>query len=56
MKHNWEYRRLGDIAPAKPFKGTITSSNDKYWCLNLDKVESNTGKGIKEVVNQINKF
>ncbi len=43
MKHNWEYRRLGDIAPAKPFKGTITSSNDKYWCLNLDKVESNTG-------------
>lgn len=43
MKHNWEYKRLGDIAPAKPFKGTITSSNDKYWCLNLDKVESNTG-------------
>lgn len=43
MKHNWEYWRLGDIAPAKPFKGTITSSNDKYWCLNLDKVESNTG-------------
>lgn len=43
MKHNWEYWRLGDIAPAKPFKGTITSADGRYWCLNLDKIESNTG-------------
>lgn len=43
MKHNWAYQRLGDIAPAKPFKGTIASADGKYWCLNLDKIESNTG-------------
>lgn len=43
MKHNWEYKRLGDIAPAKPFKGTVTSADGRYWCLNLDKIESNTG-------------
>lgn len=43
MKHNWAYQRLGDIAPAKPFKGSIASADGKYWCLNLDKIESNTG-------------
>ena len=43
MKHNWEYKQLGDIAPSTPFKGIISSANGKYWCLNLDKIESNTG-------------
>lgn len=43
MKHNWEYKRLGDIAPSTPFKGIISSADGKYWCLNLDKIESNTG-------------
>ena len=43
MKHNWEYKRLRDIAPSTPFKGIISSADGKYWCLNLDKIESNTG-------------
>lgn len=43
MKHNWEYKRLGDVAPSTPFKGIISSADGKYWCLNLDKIESNTG-------------
>lgn len=47
MKHNWEYKRLGDIAPSMPYKGCITPTNGKYWCLNLDKIESNTGVVLK---------
>lgn len=43
MKHNWEYKKLREIAPAKPFKGKVSSKNGEYWCLNLDKIQSNTG-------------
>lgn len=44
MKHNWEYKRLGEVAPSMPYKGYINPINGKYWCLNLDKIEVNSGK------------
>lgn len=47
MKHNWEYKRLGDVAPSMPYNGIITPNNGKYWCLNLDKIEPNTGAILK---------
>lgn len=63
MKHNWKYKRLGDIAPSTPFKGIISSADGKYWCLNLDKIESNTGVVLEydfvdgtELVGSVHKF
>jgi putative type I restriction modification DNA specificity domain protein len=47
MNHGWEYRKLCDIAPAKSFDGDIEPYENKYWCLNLDKIESDTGRIIE---------
>lgn len=47
MNHGWEYRKLYDVAPAKSFDGEIAPCEDKYWCLNLDKIESDTGRIIE---------
>lgn len=48
MNHGWKYRKLCDVAPAKSFDGDIApTSEDKYWCLNLDKIESDTGRIIE---------
>ena len=40
----WEVKKMKEVAPSKEFIGEITKVNNKYWLLNLDKVESNTGK------------
>ena len=43
---NWEVKKLGEIAPCIKFSEDIYSKEGKYWLLNLDMVESNTGNII----------
>lgn len=43
----WNKGKLGDVAPAKEYKGIPLSKEGKYWLLNLDMVESNTGEIVK---------
>ena len=40
----WEVKKMKEVAPSKEFIGEITKVKNKYWLLNLDKVESHTGK------------
>lgn len=45
----WPTATMNDIAPAKSFSGEIQKHNDKVWLLNLDMVESNTGKVLDKL-------
>lgn len=40
----WETDKLSTLCPIKNYRGEIPTINGKYWLLNLDLVESNTGK------------
>jgi len=42
----WERDSILNVAPVKAFKGDIKPLDGKFWLLNLDMVESNTGKII----------
>ncbi len=42
----WNYTVLSDVAPLQSYKGDF---NDKVWLLNLDMIESNSGKIIDYV-------
>lgn len=44
----WRTGKLSEVAPQKVFKGTVHSYNGKYWLLNLDMVESQTGEVIEK--------
>lgn len=46
----WETAKMHDVAPQKAFMGTVPSENGKYWLLNLDMVESQTGRIIEKVL------
>ena len=59
----WDTKKLKDVSPKKDYKEDIPSIDGKYWLLNLDMVESNTGKVISKVLfdyeeigNSTNKF
>ena len=39
----WETDKLSTLCPVKNYRGEIPSLDGKYWLLNLDLVESNTG-------------
>ena len=39
----WETDKLSTLCPIKNYRGEIPSLDGKYWLLNLDLVESNTG-------------
>ena len=41
--------KLGDVAPAIPIKNVNLDEDELVWQLNLDQVESNTGKIIDKV-------
>ena len=41
---NWKTNEINKVAPSKGYKGILDDS--KVWLLNLDMVESNTGKII----------
>ncbi len=40
----WEIRKLGDVAPVKSFKGNVKTVDNKFWLLNLDVVEQQSGE------------
>lgn len=46
----WGTAKMHDVAPQKPFIGSVPSENGKYWLLNLDMVESQTGRIIERVL------
>ena len=44
----WEVRKLGEVAPAKEFKGIVPSIDGKYWLLNLDMVVAHSGEIVEQ--------
>ena len=45
----WPMVKLCDVAPAKPIKAPKFSDPSAIWLLNLDMIESNTGKVIEKI-------
>ena len=41
---SWPTNRMEKVAPCTAYKGTIKPIEGKYWLLNLDMIESQTGK------------
>lgn len=59
----WRTESMDKIAPSVAFKGTIEPIEGRFWLLNLDMVESQTGKiidkylcDISEIGNSTNSF
>ena len=50
---SWPMVKLGDVAPAIPIKNVNLDEDELVWQLNLDQVESNTGKIIDKVKESI---
>ncbi len=50
---NWGVKKLGDVAPARPLKPRSLIPDEEVWHLNLDAIESNTGKVTQQVVAPI---
>jgi len=50
---SWPFVKLGDVAPAKAKKKQVADSSSLAWQLNLDQVESHTGRVIDEIVAPI---
>lgn len=44
----WQTDVLENVAPQKGYKGVVPSIEEKYWVLNLDMVESNTGEILQK--------
>ncbi len=42
--------KLGDVAPAKPLKKSDASPEEMVWHLNLDQIESDSGRVLEEIV------
>jgi type I restriction enzyme S subunit len=40
----WKTDKLQNVCPVNKYKGVVEKINGKVWLLNLDMVESNTGK------------
>lgn len=47
-KH-WPTKKMKDVAPSSPYTGEIIQNTNGYWLLNLDMVESNSGRIIEKV-------
>lgn len=47
---NWATQKMKDVAPQKSFCGQIPKYKGKYWLLNLDMVESQTGTILEKVL------
>lgn len=52
----WKIKKLKLIAPANEFTGNIESNNEKYWLLQLDMIESNTGKILSKYFVSLDKI
>lgn len=46
---SWPKVKLGDVAPAIPVKNVNLDEDELVWQLNLDQIESNTGKIVDKV-------
>lgn len=44
----WEVKKLGEVAPAKEYKGNVPTKDGKYWLLNLDMVVAHSGEIIEK--------
>lgn len=49
-ERNWATQKMKDVAPQKSFCGQIPGYKGKYWLLNLDMVESQTGTILEKVL------
>ena len=49
-ERKWPCESVEQVAPAVPYKGQIASSDGKFWLLNLDMVEAQTGEVISKVM------
>lgn len=49
-ERNWATQKMKDVAPQKSFCGLIPEYKGKYWLLNLDMVESQTGTILEKVL------
>lgn len=47
---NWATQKMKDVAPQKSFCGQIPDYKGKYWLLNLDMVESQTGTILEKAL------
>jgi type I restriction enzyme S subunit len=45
---SWGLVKLGDVAPSKPLKSPVVIDENNTWQLNLDMIESQTGRIIKK--------
>lgn len=45
---SWPTQLLDQVAPSSPSRGVAASKNDHVWLLNLDNIESNTGRILAE--------
>ncbi|MGT4009567.1 hypothetical protein [Escherichia coli] len=48
---SWPKVKLGDVAPAIPVKNVNLDEDELVWQLNLDQIESNTGKSLIKLNN-----
>ena len=53
---NFKTKSLSVACPFNKYKGTVDSIAGKYWILNLDMIESNTGKIIEKVYQPLNEI
>jgi type I restriction enzyme S subunit len=52
---SWGLVKLGDIAPSKPLKNPVIIDESNTWQLNLDMIESQSGRIIKKQKGHISK-
>jgi type I restriction enzyme S subunit len=52
---SWGFVKLGDIAPSKPLKNPVIIDENNTWQLNLDMIESQSGRIIKKQKGNISK-
>jgi type I restriction enzyme S subunit len=52
----WNSEKLQNVCPVNKYKGEVENISGKVWLLNLDMIESNTGKIIDYVYEYENKI
>ena len=45
----WNAMKMKDVAPSTSYSGAVSENDDGYWLLNLDMIESNTGRIVNKV-------
>lgn len=55
-KNNFKIKKLSEACPFNKYNGEIQSFDGKYWLLNLDALESNTGEIIEKKYQSLNEI